>query len=82
MKICKNCSSCKRHEISTLHVESIFSNVFRCFANETSMQAVPVILERISGQTTVEVCTTVNVEVHRRVNKLFKPFTLLFLTAF
>jgi len=35
-----------------------------CKANETELQDVPVILETISGQTTVEVCSTVKLEVH------------------
>ena len=31
------------------------------------MQEVPVILEKISGQSTVEVCTTVSMEIHKYV---------------
>jgi len=37
----------------------------RCSANVTAMQEVPVILEKITGQSTVEVCTTVSMEIHK-----------------
>jgi len=37
----------------------------RCSANETGVLEVPVILERILGTQTVEVCTYVKVEVHK-----------------
>ena len=39
--------------------------MLRCSANETGVLEVPVILERIIGTQTVEVCTNVKVEVHK-----------------
>ncbi|XP_023349799.1 uncharacterized protein LOC111718439 isoform X2 [Eurytemora carolleeae] len=40
----------------------------RCAANETSQREIPVIIERVSGQTTEEICTTVKVEIHLSCN--------------